>query len=80
MERVEQLLAREQERFEATHPRSRAIHEEAGEDLLSGVPMNWMTRWPGSFPVFVDRARGGRGRPTSTATPTSTSVSATRGR
>ncbi len=58
MERVEQLLAREQERFEATHPRSREIHDEAGEDLLSGVPMNWMTRWPGRFPVYVHEAHG----------------------
>ncbi len=57
-ERVEELFAREQERFERTHPRSREIHAEAEETLLSGVPMNWMTRWPGSFPVFIERAEG----------------------
>lgn len=57
-ERVAELLEREEERFEAAHPRSREIHEGAEEDLLSGVPMNWMTRWPGRFPVYVREARG----------------------
>ena len=28
--------------------------------MLFGVPMNWMTRWPGEHPVFVDRAEGAR--------------------
>ena len=28
--------------------------------MLFGVPMNWMTRWPGDYPVFVDRAEGAR--------------------
>ena len=55
---VSDMLEREQERFEATHPRSRELHENAAGDLLSGVPMNWMTRWPGAFPVVVAEARG----------------------
>jgi glutamate-1-semialdehyde 2,1-aminomutase len=53
-------MSRELETFEASHPRSREIHEQAGEALLSGVPMNWMTRWPGSFPVFFEEAKGNR--------------------
>jgi len=57
---VEKLLAREEERFEAAHPRSREVHEQAADDLLSGVPMNWMTRWPGRFPVYVHEANGAR--------------------
>ena len=32
----------------------------ARSSLLSGVPMNWMTRWPGDFPVFMDSRRGRR--------------------
>ena len=43
----------------AEHPRSRQV-QEAGSDLLSGVPMNWMTRWPGQFPVFFVEAEGAR--------------------
>ncbi len=59
-DRVRTLMARELESFEAAHPRSRQIHEEAGEALLSGVPMNWMTRWPGSHPIFFAEAEGNR--------------------
>ncbi len=28
--------------------------------MLAGVPMNWMARWAGPYPVFVDRAAGAR--------------------
>jgi glutamate-1-semialdehyde aminotransferase len=56
--RVAELFERERERFAAEHPRSRELHERAGGALLSGVPMNWMTRWPGSFPLFISEARG----------------------
>ena len=57
-DRVAELMAVEQDRFERDHPRSREIHERAEGSLLSGVPMNWMTRWPGRFPIFIERARG----------------------
>lgn len=57
-ERIAALATRERERFAETHPRSRELHERARGSLLSGVPMNWMTRWPGSFPVFMSEARG----------------------
>ena len=55
---IQALIEREQGRFERDHPRSREIHEAAERELLSGVPMNWMTRWPGSFPVYVAAAQG----------------------
>ena len=54
------LLDRELERFEREHPRSRELADEARGSLLSGVPMPWMIRWPGGFPVFADDARGAR--------------------
>jgi len=56
--RIEELFARERARFAETHQGSKRAHERARESLLSGVPMNWMTRWPGDFPVFFDRAEG----------------------
>lgn len=58
--RIATMTARELARFRDEHPRSRALHEQAGRSLLSGVPMNWMTRWPGDFPVTVVAARGAR--------------------
>jgi glutamate-1-semialdehyde 2,1-aminomutase len=57
-DRVRDLFERERERFAAEHPRSRELYERAEHSLLSGVPMNWMTRWPGSFPLFINEAEG----------------------
>ncbi|MGA0153703.1 MAG: aminotransferase class III-fold pyridoxal phosphate-dependent enzyme, partial [Ilumatobacteraceae bacterium] len=48
------------ERFARTHPRSAEIAGSARRHLVAGVPMPWMTRWPGGFPVFVDHASGAR--------------------
>lgn len=42
------------------HPRSQQLAAEAQKHLVAGVPMNWMRRWPGSFPVFVESASGAR--------------------
>ena len=50
--------AEEEQRFIATHPRSAVLAKEAQANLLGGVPMAWMTRWPGSFPIFFDTAQG----------------------
>ncbi len=44
--------------FDTRHPGSRALAESARKSLVSGVPMPWMARWPGPFPVFFDEASG----------------------
>ncbi len=59
---LDALLARELARFEETHPRSRALAADARRSLLGGVPMHWMVRWPGGFPVFATEAAGARFR------------------
>jgi glutamate-1-semialdehyde 2,1-aminomutase len=59
-ERLAELQAREEARFAATHPRSRALVERAKANLFEGVPMHWMRKWPGGFPVFVREAKGAR--------------------
>ncbi len=58
--RVAALLAREVARFAERHPRSRALHERARHSLLDGVPMNWMVKWAGPFPLFLESASGAR--------------------
>ena len=58
--RLQQLHAAEDERFRETHPRSATLAQEARGSLLAGVPMPWMTRWPGPFPVFAESASGAR--------------------
>jgi len=54
------LMAREAADFVARNPRSRALHERARGSLLDGVPMNWMIKWAGAFPLFVESASGAR--------------------
>jgi glutamate-1-semialdehyde 2,1-aminomutase len=58
--RLAELHAREEARFAETHPRSRELFERAGKTLLDGVPMLWMRKWPGGFPVFIREAKGAR--------------------
>ena len=58
--RLAELMERERRTFRDRHPRSGALAADAKGSLLFGVPMNWMTRWPGDYPVFVERAEGAR--------------------
>src|SRR6476646_8566332 len=53
------LLAAEQELFVRTHPRAAARHA-AESKMLGGVPMPWMMRWAGGFPVLAVEAKGAR--------------------
>src|SRR5262249_21841395 len=50
--------AREEQRFIAEHPRSAELYARAKDSLLGGVPMNWMKKWAGAFPIFVAQAKG----------------------
>ena len=58
--RLADLHAREEARFQETHPRSLELSRRAQASLLAGVPMHWMTEWAGAFPVFVEEASGAR--------------------
>jgi glutamate-1-semialdehyde 2,1-aminomutase len=59
---LDDLLSRELDRFEREHPRSRELAARAERSLLAGVPMPWMIRWAGGFPVFAAEAHGARFR------------------
>jgi len=56
--RLQACLAKEQESFVAQHPHSQQLYQEAQKHWLSGVPMHWMVKWAGAFPVFVEQASG----------------------
>ena len=56
--RLKSLMEREQKRFVAERPKSKAIYERGKKSLLSGVPMNWMVKWAGAFPPVVREASG----------------------
>jgi glutamate-1-semialdehyde 2,1-aminomutase len=56
--RVHALLQAELATFAERHPRTRSLHDRARESLLDGVPMNWMVKWAGPFPLFLESASG----------------------
>ena len=56
--RVRRLLETELATFAERHPKSHALHERARASLLDGVPMNWMVKWAGPFPLFLESASG----------------------
>jgi glutamate-1-semialdehyde 2,1-aminomutase len=58
--RLGQLIAREQRQFAMHHPVSHAMHRRALASMVGGVPMPWMARWPGGFPIYVREATGSR--------------------
>ena len=56
--KLERLLHLEELKFHIEHPRSYALYQRARKSLHGGVPMLWMIRWAGSFPIFVKEAKG----------------------
>lgn len=57
--RLAELLERERDRYRVEHPTSRQLYERA-DHLLGRVPMTWMNKWVGGFPLAFDTARGNR--------------------
>src|SRR5918993_1451757 len=57
-ERILALIEREQQTFARSHPRSCELYERSGTSLFGGVPMSWMMKWAGGFPVFAEQATG----------------------
>ncbi len=56
--RIRSLMANEERRFRKEHPKSKRMFRRAQRSLLAGVPMNWMVRWAGPYPIFAREARG----------------------
>ena len=51
-------LAAERARFLADHPRCGELAAAGRAHMPLGVPMSWMAKWPGAFPVHVEAAQG----------------------
>jgi len=56
--KLKRLNTIEEERFLARTPKSRERFELAKSVMPGGVPMSWMTKWPGKYPLFVSTAKG----------------------
>jgi glutamate-1-semialdehyde 2,1-aminomutase len=56
--RLQQLIQREKKVFQERNPKSLALFERARTSLFAGVPMVWMVRFAGGFPIFIEEAQG----------------------
>ena len=57
--RLATLIQRERVAYAFAHPASKALNESATH-LLGRVPMTWMAKWSGGFPLYLEQARGNR--------------------
>ena len=57
-EKLARLWQDEVELFASRRPRSKALWEKAVTRMPDGVPMLWMAKWPGPWPVYVESAKG----------------------
>ncbi len=57
--RLSDLFSREQALFSERNPKSRAAYQSA-DNLFGRVPMTWMNKKAGGFPIYFDRASGNR--------------------
>ena len=55
---LKKLMKIEEARFLELHPKSGEIFAQAKQVMPGGVPMSWMAKWPGAYPVFVESAHG----------------------
>lgn len=57
---LRRLTEVERVRFLAKHPKSGELFEAGKTNMPGGVPMSWMAKWPGAYPIFVENAKGAR--------------------
>jgi glutamate-1-semialdehyde 2,1-aminomutase len=57
-EHVKKLMVKEEARFLARTPKSGEAFKAAQKVMPGGVPMSWMSKWPGAYPITVDTAQG----------------------
>ena len=57
--RLADLLTRERGLYAARTPRSRSSYEKS-DHLLGRVPMTWMNKWSGGYPLYLAEASGNR--------------------
>ena len=58
-EHVQALVERERETYRDRNPQSIAAYE-AADNLFGRVPMTWMNKWSGGFPLYLETAHGNR--------------------
>lgn len=59
MKRLEELLERERAEYFTRTARSRELFKSA-DHLFGRVPMTWMNKWSGGYPIYMSGAKGNR--------------------
>ena len=54
---LQELLTRERNTYRSRHPKSAAAFA-ASHNLFGNVPMTWMNKWSGGFPLYLEKASG----------------------
>jgi glutamate-1-semialdehyde 2,1-aminomutase len=55
--KLSKLLERERKTYIERNPKSLALYQNA-TNLFGGVPMTWMNKWSGGFPLYLESAHG----------------------
>ena len=55
--KLTELLERERASYLALHPKSFSAYQNS-HNLFGKVPMTWMNKWSGGFPLYLDKAHG----------------------
>jgi glutamate-1-semialdehyde 2,1-aminomutase len=58
--RLTDLIGRERATYVQARPRSAETFAAAQCNLFGGVPMTWMVKWSGGFPLYLNEAHGNR--------------------
>ncbi|EFN57144.1 hypothetical protein CHLNCDRAFT_34843 [Chlorella variabilis] len=61
-QRLRELIEQEEATYLRTHRKSYELYKQAQTCLLAGVPMHWMVRSAGNFPITVTEGSGARFR------------------
>ena len=57
-EKLMNELEKEIKVYKETHQKSKELYNRAKGSLLLGQSHNWQCMWPGSFPIYIDKAKG----------------------
>ena len=57
--RLQSALEEERAAYASRSPRSRELYEQA-DHLFGRVPMTWMNKWAGGYPLYLATAHGNR--------------------
>lgn len=57
--KLTELIDAERQTYKDLHPKSSAAFNDA-QNLFGQVPMTWMNKWAGGFPLYLKKAKGNR--------------------